>query len=176
MTAQESPVLRQTGVATTAAIVGFQQDPALESLLTMLRSRKGVQIIGEFETLREAAVAGLGRTQIPDLVVVLQSYSDEFAQEEVNDLVGLMLCGRVLCCYGPWCISDDRSHAIWPIANRVPANSAEIVIGLELAEIARGAWPLSPLAAGEEVFAHRTRLLPGIESAACANGLVLGFR
>ena len=155
---QRTEILQSTGVPAATVIVGIQGDRAFESVLALLRSCEHVQIIGEFPTLRDAAAAGLGTAMIADLVIVLQSYSDEFAQDEVNHLIGLMLHHRDLCCYGPWCVSDDRTHAIWPVANRVPADSAETVVAMELADFSRGASPLSPMAAGEEVFAHRTRL------------------
>ncbi len=170
---QSTGILRSIGVPAATAIVGREEHRAFESLMAMLRSRSDVQIIREFPTLRHAAAAGLGRDLIADLVIVLQSYSDEFAQDDVNDLIGLMLHRCVLCCYGPWCISDDRSHAIWPVAHRVPADTAEPVVAMELAEFSRGATPLSPMAAGEEVFAHRTRLLPDAGSIPNATTSVL---
>ena len=160
MSVQRTGIQQSIGVPAATAIVGRQEDLAFALLITMLRSRRDVQIIGEFPTLHHATVAGLGRELIADLVIVLQSFSDEFAQDEVNDLIGLMLHHRILCCYGPWCVSDDRTHAIWPAANRVAADSAETVIAMELSEFTSGATPLSPMSAGEEVFAHRTQLLP----------------
>ncbi len=173
MSVQRPGIQQSNGVPAATAIVGRQQDLAFALLITMLRSRRDVQIIGEFPTLRHAAVAGLGRELIADLVIVLQSFSDEFAQDEVNDLIGLMLHHRILCCYGPWCVSDDRTHAIWPAANRVAADSAETVIAMELAEFTSGVTPLSPMSAGEEVFDHRTRLLHRNEFSAGLNETVL---
>ena len=173
MKMQPAGTQQSSDVSAAIAVVGCQEDRAFDSLLKMLRRRNDVKLIGEFHSLHHAAVAGLGRDLIADLVIVLQSYSDEFAQDDVNDLIGLMLHRRVLCCYGPWCISDDRSHAIWPVAHRVPADTAEPVVAMELAEFSRGATPLSPMAAGEEVFAHRTRLLPRDESSRGSNEDIL---
>ncbi len=173
MSEQSAKLPQSTGVPAATAIVGRQEGLAFASLIGLLRSRSDIQIIGEFPTLRHAALARLGRELAADLVVVLQSYSDEYAQHEVNDLIGLMLHRHVLCCCGPWCISDDRTHAIWPIANRIPAATAETVIAMELGEFGRGEPPLSAMAAGEEVFAHRTRLLPDAGSIPNATTSVL---
>ena len=61
----------------------------------------------------------------PDLVIVCQSWPDEFSASEVT----LALCRWPLalwvCCYGAWCASDGRTRSIWPISVRVPVEEAE---------------------------------------------------
>lgn len=160
-------------VPAATAIIGEQDDCVFKPLLAFLRSNDAVRIVGEYPTLPSAIIAGLGLELNPDLVILLQSYSAQFAQDDVNQLIGLLLNDRVLCCYGPWCIADDRSHAIWPIANRVPIESAEPIIAAELQDLVLGAAPLSPMAAGEEVYSHRARSLKPWPSSVSTNGTVL---
>lgn len=96
----------------------------------------------------------------PELVIVLQSWSDEFAADDVRELLGLLLFGRVLCCYSPWCLSDGRSRDIWPVSVRVPLSSARSAVQFEIENMNRKLPPLLPMAAAEEVFAYRSTVTP----------------
>lgn len=115
-----------------------------------------MRVAAEFRTLPAALQAGLGQTLPAEFVIVFQSYSDEFAQAQINELVGHLLFARIIVCYGPWCTADGRSHELWPIAFRVPVASAAALIELELGGFSSGDQPLFPMSAGEEVFAHRS--------------------
>ncbi len=115
-----------------------------------------MRVVAEFQTLSAALQAGLGQTLAADFVVVLQSYSDEYAQDQINDFIGRLLFARIMVCYGPWCTADGRSHELWPVAFRVPVASAAALIELELTGFLTGDQPLFPMSAGEEVFAHRS--------------------
>ena len=138
-------------------IIGRDDGHTFRDLLQVLRQSAQIHLNAQYLTLPEALTAGLGQSVQADFVVVLQSWSDEFAQPEINELIGRMLFGRILCCYGPWCAADGRSHERWPVALRVPAASAASLIELELAGFQDESLPLSPMSAGEEVFAHRSR-------------------
>lgn len=92
-----------------------------------------------------------------DLTVVLQSWSDQFPVDQVNELIGLTLFRRLLCCYAVSCESDGRNRAIWPDAVRVPLRFAQAQIERELTDAANGLPPLPPTAARDEIFAHRAR-------------------
>ena len=138
------------------AIVGRDDGSTFRGVLQMLRQNEQVCVISEHQTLLAALEAGLGQTMSADFVVVLQLCSDEFAQHEINDLIGRCLFGRILCCYGPWCTADGRSHELWPVAFRIPAASAASLVELELRGFQAGTQALSPMSAGEEVFFHRS--------------------
>jgi hypothetical protein len=69
----------------------------------------------------------------PDLIVVLQSWPDQFSEAEVHELMGLCPLARIVCCFGPWCDSDGRTRSIWPLAVRIPAVAATHRLGRELA-------------------------------------------
>ena len=61
----------------------------------------------------------------PDLVIVCQSWPDEFPAAEVTTALGRWPLVMWVCCYGAWCASDGRTRSIWPISVRVPIDEAE---------------------------------------------------
>lgn len=154
-------------------IIGRDDDISFRELLQVLRKTAQIHLKAQYLTLPEALAAGLGQSVPTDFVVVLQSWSDEFAQPEINELIGRLLFGRILCCYGPWCAADGRSHERWPVAFRVPAASAAALIDLELAGFRDQTLPLSPMSAGEEVFAHRSRFPEVLQPAIRRRALVV---
>ena len=108
-----------------------------------------------YQTIEEALEDGGEGVDDADLVIVFQSYSDQFSRETVNSLVGRTIFGRLLCCYGPWCESDGRNRDFWPDAVRVPLRLESGIIQREVDGILRGSEPLPPTAARDEIFAHR---------------------
>lgn len=152
----------------SVVIVGQTQLVLFQHLLTSLRNDPTVRVLAECETIADAlevlpvsqAAVGLSvspagpRTEV-DLVVVLQSHSDEYGTLDVQLLIGRMLFGRVICCYGPWCLADGRTHTIWPVSCRVAVASAPVLLGAEFAAVRQQRPPLSPMSAAEEVFVHR---------------------
>jgi hypothetical protein len=110
------------------------------------RTRALVQTVRETvpaASLREAVglaavrqVIGAGEW-FPDLIVVLQSWSDEFSAADVLELIALAPLARLVCACGPWCDSDGRNRAIWPHAVRVPFAEAPARIAAELASLQR---------------------------------------
>ncbi len=142
-------------------IIGREEGAASGDLLRSLRQDSRLRVTAEFKTLPSALQSGLGQTLPADFVIVLQSYSDEFAQAQINELIGRLLFARIIVCYGPWCTADGRSHELWPVAFRVPVASAAALIEMELGCYLAGDQPLFPMSAGEEVFAHRSTF-PGV--------------
>jgi len=138
-------------------LIGQFDSHTFSDLLRGLRQDPHLRLTAEYKTLTEALDAGLGQSLQADFVFVLQSWSDEFAQHEINELIGRLLFKRILCCYGPWCLADGRSHELWPVAFRVPVASAAAVLEMELADFLEETPPLFPMSAGEEVFLHRSR-------------------
>lgn len=61
----------------------------------------------------------------PDLIIVCQSWPDEFPTAEVTLALGRWPLALWVCCYGAWCASDGRTRLIWPIGVRVPVDEAE---------------------------------------------------
>jgi len=60
----------------------------------------------------------------PDLIVVLQSWPDQFSEADVHDIFALCPVARIVCCFGPWCDSDGRTRSVWPLAVRVSVAAA----------------------------------------------------
>jgi hypothetical protein len=97
-----------------------------------------------------------GEPWYPDLVVVCQHWPDEFTERDVRRLLTLSPLARLSCCYGPWCQSDGRSRDIWPLATRVPVESAAGRIARELEVLAGLRRPLPLTASRDEVFLFDT--------------------
>jgi hypothetical protein len=71
----------------------------------------------------------------PDLVVVLQSWPDQYGASAVRTLLALWPVARTVCVYGPWCDSDGRTRTTWPLALRSSASCAAGRIARELSLI-----------------------------------------
>lgn len=101
----------------------------------------------------------------PDLVVVLQSWPDQFSEDDFHELLTICPLARIVCCYGPWCDSDGRTRAIWPLAVRVPAVAATGRLAQELEFLENRpsvARPLPLTASRAEIFEFDFRALkPG---------------
>ncbi|MCA9009696.1 MAG: hypothetical protein KDB01_08120 [Planctomycetaceae bacterium] len=154
-------------------VIGRDDGHTFRELWRVLRQNPHLHLNGEFLTPGHALRAGLGETLQADFVIVLQTWSDEFAPQEITELIGRLLFGRILCCYGPWCTADGRSHDLWPVTFRVPAASAPAVMEQELADFRENIQPLFPMSAGEEVFAHRSRVASIRENAVRRRVLVI---
>ena len=91
----------------------------------------------------------------PDLIIVLQSWSNEFSVGDVDSLFSFAPLARVVVCYGTWCESDGRNFSRWPISVRVPVWSAISRLEREW-QIVQTNYEMVPLplsASREEVFA-----------------------
>jgi hypothetical protein len=60
----------------------------------------------------------------PDLIVVLQTWSDQFSPADVLQLLSLAPLARMVCAAGAWCDSDSRTRTSWPLAVRIRAVDA----------------------------------------------------
>ena len=114
----------------------------------------------KYPTIQKALEAGLGQQSESEFTIVLQSSPEQFAQPDIELLLGRTIMSSIVCCYGPWCESAGRSAAHWPQAIRLPARIAASSIVRQLQKLARGHAPLSSLAAPEEAFSFRTDTWP----------------
>ncbi len=100
----------------------------------------------------------------PDLIVVLQTWSDQFSTGDVLKLLSLAPLARMVCAAGSWCDSDGRTRTSWPLAVRIRAVDAPGRIDREIGllrsaakgsgaadSVRRSALPLT--ASRAEVFA-----------------------
>ena len=91
----------------------------------------------------------------PDLVIVCQTWPDDFTRGEISRLFEMFPLAAVLCCFGSWCDSDGRSRDLWPPATRVSASASAGLIRRIWDGAATGRPPLPKTAAIEEVFARQ---------------------
>lgn len=93
--------------------------------------------------------------EFPDLIVVFQSWSEEYSHSEVHEMLAYAPLARVVVCVGAWCESDGRNHSIWPLSVRTPVWSAMSRIRREwqLIETPGKQVPLPWSASREEIFA-----------------------
>jgi len=69
-------------------------------------------------------LAAAGSEWVPTLVVVCQTWPDEFSRADVLWMFARFPLARWVCCCGLWCESDGRNRDAWPIGVRVPARNA----------------------------------------------------
>lgn len=97
----------------------------------------------------------------PDIVVVLQDWSQQFRETEINRLLSItMPGGRVLVVYGSWCESDGRNTDLWPHGVRVAARNAAERFERELRELACNGPSLPLTASRDERFEHNHSASP----------------
>ncbi len=125
--------------------------PLAEWLATALQASNSKQ----FSDLTIALSETTRTNQIPDLIVIVQNWPDEFSPSEIASLFAFAPLARVVVAYGAWCESDGRNRHLWPLAVRVPLRSAAARIEHEwrLLHEERGLEPLPLSASREEVFA-----------------------
>ena len=128
-----------------------EMSPLVVRLLHIVTVAARVVVVGSCSDI----TASFSVDEFPDLIIVLQSWSDEYSASDVNQLLAFAPLARIVVCYGLWCESDGRNRAIWPLASRVPTRSAESRVQREWSAIcADNARKMLPLSASrDEVFA-----------------------
>jgi len=121
-----------------------------------------------------------------ELVIIGQSYSDEYAPADVERLIVRFPLARIICAFGPLCQADGRRRAIWPLSIRVPewafaqrlehevavlrSSAAALPLTATREETVRfdtpatSSWPIRPggsgvIYSGDVVWAESTRQL-----------------
>ncbi|MEZ6124403.1 MAG: hypothetical protein R3C49_14690 [Planctomycetaceae bacterium] len=131
-------------------VIGNAHRREFGPLAQWLIRHPSIRVIGEHAEIRSAV-----EHDPADLTIVLQSWSDQYTQKDINLLIGHTLFRRLFCCYGPWCESDGRNRSLWPDAVRIPIRLSESVIEHELKAIRLGQDAIPPTASGDEIFSHR---------------------
>jgi hypothetical protein len=132
----------------SALLVGQASNSEMLPIAEFLRNNRSIR---QIETVSSVARINSAACN-PDLVVVFQSWSDEFSKTDVYDLMAQLPLARCVCCYGVWCESDGHNCDTWPLATRTPACTAVKRIRLEL-DVLRGKRTALPLTASrDEIF------------------------
>jgi hypothetical protein len=74
------------------------------------------RLVEDIEQLAE----DLKSEEFPDLILFLQTWSDEHAFSKLLTLPFIGPFTRLLCIFGPWCGGDGRSRQDWPLSLRIP--------------------------------------------------------
>ncbi len=118
-------------------LLGDGADPEFDSVVTFLRGSVPHARIQEAADLPAARRGRPISALLPDLVVVCQSWSNQFSAAEIRDLLTWLPLARIVCCYGAWCDSDGRTCDHWPLAVRVAAIDGPYLLSAELAAFHR---------------------------------------
>jgi len=86
----------------------------------------------------------------PDLLIVFESWPDEFPADHVSRLFAAAPLARIVCVGGAWCESAGRTRSHWPLGLRVPVWLATVRIRYELDVLAGRRPALPPTATREE--------------------------
>jgi hypothetical protein len=90
---------------------------------------------------------------IPDLIVTIQSWPDEYSRDEIEQLNRLAPLARCVVCYGAWCESDGRTRDLWPLAVRIPIRQAQLRLQTEWGLLLGTQSQMLPMSASrEEIF------------------------
>lgn len=86
------------------------------------RNREEFQPVVEFiEQFSPVPLINTSADDVPaELIVVLQSSSDQFPSEEFLKRYAENPLAQFVCAYGPWCDADGRTRDQWPFSIRVP--------------------------------------------------------
>ncbi|MFN9372154.1 MAG: hypothetical protein ACK6D3_09765 [Planctomycetaceae bacterium] len=116
-------------------LLGSFTDPEFEGVVSLLRGAVLHQRLQEAETLRAARELYPPGRQPPELVVICQTWSDQFTAEEIQGLIAWLPFARLICCHGPWCDSDGRTRDLWPLAVRISAAESVAVVADAMREL-----------------------------------------
>lgn len=127
-----SEVPRSESARISVLLLGDARDLEMAPIASRVRASAGndSRVVADVESAFEL-VGSTGWH--PDLIVILQTWSDQFSATDVLKLLSLTPLARVVCAAGAWCDSDGRTRSSWPIAVRIRAVDALARIERELA-------------------------------------------
>jgi len=99
-------------------------------------------------------------SQAPDLLIIVQSWPQQYPDSQCQRLLHLAPLARRVCCYSPWCESEGRNCSSWPLAIRVPMDAAVWRLQQEIRVLNNSAAPLPITAGRDEAFAFQSQ--PGL--------------
>ena len=89
--------------------------PVADCLAEIVPSK---QLIRAEDTLHWNLLCNTGAV-FPDVIVVCQTWPDEYSRGDVEQLFARCPLAAVMVCCGSWCDSDGRTRDLWPPATRV---------------------------------------------------------
>lgn len=151
-------------------LLGDAQTPEFAEVEQCLHS-----IVPAADVIRIRTLAELGERQRhgepAGLVIIVQTWSDEFPFREFMVLPGVGPFTRVICCHGTWCVSDGRSRQDWPLATRVPLEHFQAALIREWQQLTNPSpadgSPIPWTAGRDEIFRARQRPIEKPLTSAC---------
>ncbi|MBS0262555.1 MAG: hypothetical protein JSS02_11440 [Planctomycetes bacterium] len=93
---------------------------AVQQRISGVVNEGSLRVLREISQLSDPASY---REPAPDVIVVVQSWPDEYSIKDANLAISRYPQASLICCYGPWCDADGRTRSIWPLAVRVPLDA-----------------------------------------------------
>jgi hypothetical protein len=118
------PVTSKGQDVSTTLLLGDLTEPDVHSIVGRLRSIAPPGRIRAAGDVAEARRVFERDGWIPDLIIVLQSWPDQYLPSDVLAIQQAAPLARLVTCFGPWSDSDGRNRAAWPAAARVPVAAA----------------------------------------------------
>lgn len=133
-------------------IIGQIDRAEAEPVRRWLSARRGDASLKYFSSLIQAFDEKPDEW-LPDLVVLMQSWPDEFSNAEIRQLGRLAPLARWVVCCGAWCQSDGRTRDNWPLAVRIPVHLANARLQAEWSLLCAETLDSIPISASrEEIF------------------------
>lgn len=125
-------------------------ESGLEGFETVLRDPR--LRVEERSSLKELLSDSSGEDAPPELILIGQTWSDQFTSSDVLRLLDRFPLARILCVYGPLCESDGRTRDVWPLSLRIPARKLPVRLELEMQVLRGRRVPLPRTATREEII------------------------
>lgn len=106
-----------------------------------LGDRVDVRAVADMHAVRRLAHA---RENPPRLVVVVQTWPDEFSNGDVIELLAMHPLARLVCLEGMWCDSIGRNRQLWPLVCRSRLEAAALRLAHEFSLFDSGCDELRP--------------------------------
>ena len=135
-------------------VVDSGSDPEMEMVEQILRDAvSGIQI-ARFKSLADANRSARKQIWFPQIIVVCQSWTQQYQRADVEALIANWPLARIMNCYGPWCDSDGRNSDVWPHGTRIPICHFRNRLRIELQVLSGSTTPLPLTAARDEAFEY----------------------
>lgn len=169
------PATTPTGTRQQPTLMTIGDGPAFQPVREWLRTVVTECRQSHYPTLANALQALDSAEKLPDIAIVFRSWCDEHPQALVQRFIGRMFFQRIICCEGPLCTSEARTHQLWPVAFRTTPSAAPARIALHLHQLRSSQPSVSPLAAAEDVFAFEATAtaLPALKPSSSLRTFVL---
>lgn len=118
-------------------LIGDVRDPELAPVADWIAARAAASLI-RISEIGAASDFLRSEPSTPELIVILQSWSDQFPPTEVLQFLSRVPLARIVCVTGAACDADGRTRANWPLAVRARAPDAKTRIEREF-ELLRSA-------------------------------------